>query len=62
MRQRLLIAGDRDGCFGQQHAGQEVHAAVVAHAAGHALGVAGVGDVGVGDGAPFDVFFAGLSV
>jgi hypothetical protein len=59
---RSLVARNSDSSFGEQHASEVVHAAVVAHAAHDALGVAGVRNVGVGEGAPFDEFFAGLSV
>jgi hypothetical protein len=58
---RSLVAGNSDGSFREQHASEVVHAAVVAHAAHDTLRVAGVGDVGVRESAPFDEFFAGLS-
>jgi hypothetical protein len=57
-----LVARNSDSSFGEQHAGEVVHAAVVAHATHDAFGIAGVRNVGVGEGAPFDEFFAGLSV
>jgi hypothetical protein len=58
---RSLLAGNSDSRFGEQHASEVVHAAVVAHAAHDALRVAGVRDVGVGECAPFDEFKGGLS-
>jgi hypothetical protein len=57
---RSLVACDGDGSFGEQQASQSVHAAVVSHAAHHTLWVAWVGDISVGDGTPFDVFFTGF--
>jgi hypothetical protein len=57
---RGLIACDGNGSFGEQHASQSVHAAVVSHAAHNTLRVAWVGDIGMSDGTPFDVFFAGF--
>lgn len=56
-----LVTGNGDSSLGEQHAGQGVHAAIVPHTACDALGVAWIGDIGVGDGAPFDELFAGLS-
>jgi hypothetical protein len=57
---RGLIACDSDSSFGEQHAGQSVHAAVVSHASHHALRVARVGDVGVSNGPPFYELLAGF--
>ena len=57
-----LIACNCDRSFGEQHAGEVVHATIVPHTAHHALRIAGIGGIGVGNGAPLDVFFAGLSV
>jgi hypothetical protein len=57
---RGLIACDGNGSFGKQHASQGVHTAVISHAAHNTLRVAGVGDVGMSDGTPFDIFFAGF--
>jgi hypothetical protein len=57
---RSLIACDGNGSFGEQHASQSVHAAVISHTAHNTLRVAWIGDVGVSDGTPFDVFLAGF--
>jgi hypothetical protein len=61
-RGRVFVAGDSDGCFSEQHAGEVVQTAVVAHATHNTLGVGRICDVGVRDGAPFDEFGGGLSV
>lgn len=59
---RRLVSSNGDSRLGKQHTGQVVHAAVVSHGAHDPFGIVGIGHVGVRDGAPFDVFFAGLSV
>jgi len=57
-----LISSDSDCSFGEQHAGEVVHATIISHAAHHALWVTGIGGIGVSNGTPLDEFFAGLSV
>jgi hypothetical protein len=57
-----LIASNSDCSFGKQHPSEVVHAAVVPHATHYALWITGIGGIGVGNCAPLDIFFAGLSV
>jgi hypothetical protein len=57
---RGLVACDGNGSFGEQHSSQSVHPAVISHATHNTLRVVGVSDVGMSDGTPFDVFFAGF--
>jgi hypothetical protein len=59
---RCLVPRNSDSRFREEHASEVVHAAIVAHAAHDALRVAGVRNVGVGEGAPFNEFFTRLSM
>lgn len=59
---RSLVTRNSDRSFSEQHAGKVVHATIVPHATHHALRITGIGGIGVGNGAPLDIFFAGLSV
>lgn len=62
LMRRRLVSSNSDRSLGEQQASEIVHATIVAHTAHDTFRIRRISDVGVSDSAPFDEFFAGLSV